>query len=233
MKALTIRVFILFSLCALFQTKLVCARGYIDLDMSYRLIGFSEDGQYLAFQQSGQFADYGAAQITVVDVVRNSYAARPFVVETSSNPDPLVLQKEVRARARGVIRSLGVREGNFGNHLFTWKEEPNAQAHNAVFSVKGSSVQLQLDLRPYKSKQCGLKTSSIFSLSLNQANKKSKIFQKDSSLPNYRGCPYEYAITDVYEWKGMLAVFLTVYNRGFENEIDRSYMVVTGSLDTK
>jgi hypothetical protein len=60
---------------------------------------------------------------------------------------------------------------------------------------------------------------------------KPQILQKDGNvLPNSRDWALDYKIESVYVYKDKIAVFINVFGIGYE-EIDMSYMVVTGKIN--
>jgi len=67
----------------------------------------------------------------------------------------------------------------------------------------------------------------------------SQVLQADSSIPDSRGCAFEYVIREVYFYQRFtgvepvekVAVFLNSYKPGFEGP-DSEWLVVTGAIDT-
>src|SRR6185369_7537365 len=92
------------------------AGDYADL----KVIGFSEDGKYLAFEESGEWDGSGGDYATTyyIDTAKNSFAIMPTVFErtfdkadkTNGFRSPSLYKKSVA----GKLNKLGIVRGNTG-----------------------------------------------------------------------------------------------------------------------
>lgn len=113
MKKIRIPVFAVLVLAILSQAAR--AGDYAD----FKFIGFSANGKFLAFEESGEWDGSGGDYATTyyVNTVKNSYAARPSVFEWSmespAKREPLLLARYKRSVALNLKR-FGIVRGNNG-----------------------------------------------------------------------------------------------------------------------
>jgi predicted secreted protein len=125
----------------------VFAGDYADL----KVIGFSTDGQYLAFEESGVWDGSGGEYATTyyIDVERNKYAVPPTVFQwemdsmKESARRPLLLRYK-RAVAVQLAR-LKIVRGNIGQqvvaHLLNdWSDVTPTKSESYVIDSKGSNT---------------------------------------------------------------------------------------------
>jgi len=83
------------------------------------------------------------------------------------------------------------------------------------------------------SKECSVSDEpKIFELILkNKETNKTKVLQKDRTIPRSRRCANSYQISDVFIYNNYIAVFLNMFiPPGYEGP-DMRYLVVTGTLE--
>lgn len=219
-----------------------------------KFIGFSSDGKYLAFTQygTGDASGYPFAGVYLVDVEKNTFVAKPFKVsiENEKATEDAAIRK-VEAMAARKMSQLKIERGNTGMlvlaHLMTdWTyQEWNSRGDDKEQKVKLNDYlnpnspnnyeyyQLTLKPIPVKTGCNDYYTHYMMELSLDhfsqgEKDMEAQILQKDSALPESRGCPQGYRIERVYSYKGKIAVFINVFTQGWEGP-DMRYMVVTGN----
>lgn len=215
------------------------------------VIGLSQDGKYLAFEQycGGDESGRVRASVTCVDVAANAWVGTPFTSEaeisgTSQDDEEIAVAKarrNARARAKEKLARLGVKPGNTGvlsaSHRLTDDTEMTGAVRFKRDSESAREPLCELLLEPRKY-ELPLGTGPapdqdvmVFRLTLvNLRLAERKVLHDDYVLPRSRGRPMEYRITDVFMYKTFIAVFLAVYSQGFEGQ-DVTYMVVTGVLN--
>ncbi|WP_353570254.1 DUF2259 domain-containing protein [Candidatus Albibeggiatoa sp. nov. BB20] len=204
-------------------------------------IGFSDAGNYLAYQQFwiSDGEDAAHAEIHIIDVERNRHTIPPIV---HHHPDSHQLstlrQKNIKA-ASGKLKKYKIRTNNQGDLLVSKRfNDIGANGKQVRFSVgtplaNMPNIKYKLNLQEQGSNiNCGAGKAKMFHLTLlNEGAKKTKTLQKDRNIPKDRGCPLGYRIQDVYAYhEEFVVVFLNVFQAGFEGNSMR-YMIVTGTLN--
>jgi predicted secreted protein len=235
---------ILFLLLA-FAPAAVFAGDYATLNF----VGFSKDGNYLAFEEYGSQdgTGYPYANVYFIDVAKNAFVGAPFRVKIEKETaTEAAARKQAKLAAAKKMLELKIVQGNTGTHtvsrlitelpLGTGKE---FQTEKLRFAEEiGSMYQrgdYTLTLNPIETttKECEPYELPVYKIELtlldNEVNK-TKFLQKDATLPTSRGCAIDYHIQEVYTYEGKIAVFLNVFEPGFEGA-DMRYMVVTGILE--
>lgn len=212
------------------------------------VIGFSKDGRYLAFEEYGtqDGSGFPYSNIYFINVEKNAYAAPRVAVmiekETASED---TARKRSALLAAKRARQLAIIKGNLGKLVVSHQITDltfDSQADNSPAVIRfaeeiGSMYQrgdfeLALAQTPIKTKDCEVleDETKVIELKLtNKAEDTSRFLQKDATLPNGRGCATDYRMQDVYLYKGLIAVFVGVFTRGFEGP-DMRFMAVTGKL---
>ena len=204
------------------------------------VIGFSEDGRFLAFEQHGEIEARPAywSEFYFIEVARNAWAAPPVrFADAQMLPDSV--RAHSRRRAQPLLDSLGIRTGNRGQHLLSHRfTDTGVDPHKAQFVI-GTPPRIgkffesfDLTLTPWDAgSMCGdFGTAKLFRLTLRPQHGEEIILQEDVRLPKSRGCPLDYRIQDVYLYNRTLAVFLNMMLPGWEGH-DMRYLVVTGAVD--
>lgn len=214
------------------------------------VIGFSPSGRYMAFEEYGtqDGSGFPYANTFFIDVSKNAFAAAP--VKTVVNDDSAsesAARKRAMALSAKKLKQFGIVIGNTGrlvlSHLITDKTLDTNEGEggsNVVrfydqygsFYHKGD-YELTLNAVKVSEKKCSDYTEQgtyMFEIKLtNKDDNSNKFLQKDTSLPESRGCPLSYRLQNVYLYKGSIAVFVNVFTQGFEGP-DMRYLAVTGKL---
>jgi len=211
------------------------------------VIGFSRDGRYLAFEEYGvqDGSGFPYSNIYFIDVEKNAFAAPRVAVRIDNEmADEPAARKRSAALAPKVLTRLRIIKGNVGklvlSHLttdLTFEGSPDKASTVRFAEEIGSlyrrgSYELSLTKTPIKTKGCELSEDDpkLLELGIRDLDANTfKLLQKDTSLPETRGCANDYRIRDVYINKGFVAVFISVFTQGFEGP-DMRFMAVTGKL---
>jgi predicted secreted protein len=194
------------------------------------ILGFSPDGRYMAFEQSGVFDGSGFAHCTlfILDVDLNDYVIRPVksVQEDENSPDPV---KEVRRKSLAFLTKYNIVSGVNPGTPLPFEMKRNAEGELVQFSHDGMDYQLILYLRPANelSELTELSVKMI-DLRLRRGNE-TRILQKDKKIPESRGPAFFYSIRSITVFQKKLAVEVEYYRPGFEGPDTRQIMV-TGLL---
>jgi predicted secreted protein len=214
-----------------------------------KLIGFSKDGDYLAFQQYGITEGEGAGYSTTyfVDVKGNKYAVKPLEtrkadVKQETLPD--LIQQNLE-QAKPDLEKLGIVTDNLGTQVIArLLSDVGADPKKVEFTLGSNPLPpvgvhhktfvLTLHDEKAKTEADCTNLGEIKNLTLtleNTVTKKSKTLQQDKEVPKSRGCPLEYRIQDVYIFnEKYIAVFINVFSHGFEGQNMR-YLTVTGTVE--
>ncbi|HQU70863.1 MAG TPA: DUF2259 domain-containing protein [Calditrichia bacterium] len=219
---------------------------------SLNIIGFSEDGAYLAYERYGMEDGSGEAysEIYVVDVAANDFVTTPFrhkLFLEDGQMDLNGLRRHNYELASGILRQYHIVDGHQGNLLIyhpitdlTYQQDQTAMpapenrrvrfaeyTDNPTFQPK--IYGLALTHQP-AGQTCPLYDlpAQMFTLKLESAGKE-KVLQADKHLPGSRGCVMAYEIERVYQAGIYLVVFLRAYQPGFEGHSVR-HLVVSGTL---
>lgn len=212
------------------------------------VIGFSNDGRYLAFEEYGtqDGSGFPYSNYYFVDTARNSYAAsRVTVTIEKETATETAARKRASSLAAKKLKQFGIVRGNVGklvvSHMMTdltfdsVGEKPSKVvkfAEEIGSMYRRGDFELALTQTPVKTKDCEVFEDETKLLELKLANNEddtSKFLQKDTVLPESRGCAMDYRLQDVYLYKDLIAVFVGVFTRGFEGP-DMRFMAVTGKL---
>jgi predicted secreted protein len=212
-------------------------------------IGFSKDGRYLAFEEYGtqDGSGYPYSNIYFVDTVKNTYAAPKVsvMIENESGAESAARMRSAALVAKK-LKQFGIIRGNTGkllvSHLMTdqtYDDGTNVDKgdlvkfHEEVWSMhREGDYELKLTPVKVKVKGCEPYEQDPFMMELKLTDNRadtSKFLQKDTTLPDSRGCALCYRIQDVYLYKGLIAVFMGVFTQGFEGP-DMRFMVAAGKL---
>jgi predicted secreted protein len=233
------------KLTQIFTLILVLAASIFAGDFAkLEVIGFSADGRYLAFEEYGTLDGSGFpySNVYFVDTAKNAFAAAPARVrlerETATEAQA---RRQAATLAAKSLAAYRIRRGQAGtlvvSHLLTDKsfgdKDPVVRFNEEVGSMyhKGD-YELELKKVEVKVKPCDEYGDDTFMIDLrlkDRENNTTKILQKDTTLPQGRGCVIDYRIGLVYVYNGTVAVFLNTYTRGFEGP-DVRHLVVTGRL---
>jgi len=214
------------------------------------VIGFSNDGRYMAFEEYGtqDGSGYPFATIHIIDTTKNAYAAPKIdvMVEDEMGAESTA-RNRVAVKAAKKLKQFRIVRGNTGRLILshpltdlTFEGEAGKKADTLVKFAEDVGPyhregDYELLLTPVKvtPKDCTDYGYDIFMLELKLTNNAgegtSKFLQKDVSLPASRGCVMSYRIQDIYIYKGIIAVFMSFDTPGFEGP-DTRFMVTAGKL---
>lgn len=218
------------------------------------VIGFSQDGKYLAFEEYGtqDGSGYPYSTIYFIETAKNSFAAQPVKVrlenETASEA---TARLKAKTGAAANLKKFKIVSGNVGEpvvarlitDLNAGRIETGSEDKNQTIKFTDertsdyfpTEYELALKTSEVKIKACEYSDLPVlkFDLTLKNArdeNAKPKILQSDKSLPDSRNCPLAYSIQNVYIYKNTIAVFMNVFTTGFEGP-DMRFMAVTGAYN--
>ncbi len=212
---------------------------------SLRIVGASPDGSYLAYETFGVIdgAPLFYSYITVLDVQHNRWAEKPVRVEVGETGSLANARSMAREQASDKLRKYNIREHELDNErlhllvnqLFT---DVGADPHRVRFSVGTPNIGVyhelyDMDLVQYPAgSTCeNFGEAKLLELTVGRSDSgASSVLQRDTRLPESRGCALDYRIERVYHVPPRrLVVFLNVMVPGFEGRSMR-YMAVSGQL---
>jgi predicted secreted protein len=207
-------------------------------------IGFSQNGQYLAFEQFGTYDGQGGhfSHTYVVDVAKNKYAIKPQLHENiEGNITLLEFKNNLTSLQQTFIEPYQIIAENRGQQvigrLFT---DMGADRAKVQFSLQPPLVPLVQntytvileEINAASEADCfGFGEAKRFRLKIiHDQTQTSQVLQADRKLPTTRGCALGYRIQDVYIYDNQwVSVFINMFTLGFEGQSMR-YLVVTGRL---
>jgi len=197
-----------------------------------RIIGFSRNGEYLAFERYGIYDGSGFpySEIFIVNAIQNSWAITPRILiqgDTGEDDDADPRKKNLN-RAAAELARFGIIAGNSGRAI-QFEHSADTETDLKRFTLKGISYALRLVEMSTERDCFGFGKAKIFELTLTREHR-TKTLQRDRALPRSRGCALRYTIDQVYIYRNIIAVFIAVITPGFEGPNIRQ-LVVTGTLD--
>ena len=213
-------------------------------------IGFSDDGNYLAFEQYG-FMDgsgFPYSEIIMVNVPENSFAYSAVTHYGEDEEMTLsVLRDNAMFDAQSKIDALGIISGNTGDHVICHPtSDIDADPKYVRFYERSGGVPGLSGFREYGLTLNELEVATgddvygfgppkMLELVLSTPGTDDIIvLQRDTKLPKRRSSVLSYRISDVYIYhyadQQYIAVFINYSMPGFEGP-DMRFMVVTGKLN--
>ncbi|MEM7019856.1 MAG: DUF2259 domain-containing protein [Pseudomonadota bacterium] len=242
-------------LAILFGLLCICPLGWANEVADLHFIGFSENGKYLAFEEYGFTHDKQGkrasfSNIFFVDVVNNQYLPKNVKKNRPDKITPVVNRTfllETRAAAMKAAattmkeKEINAEQGLKGvshvihHPLSDWNARPHqVRFTTGVNPLISKRYQLDLDER-ITNETCGpddLNPRILTLILSSEAGEKQSVLQRDTNLPNDRGCITAYRIQDVFLYQKLyIAVFLNIFEATEHGENIR-HMVVTGKLLT-
>jgi predicted secreted protein len=228
---------------------LIVAGSSVAMESRLELLGFSADGAFVAFQESGYLSDIAEAfsRVYIVDVAANDFVVPPFSASDSGDPESRSSLEQLRvitiAQARSDLVAYGIIPGNTGCLLYERSGHDgwpgwNDLSEEVLFALPPGEEQFHyavvLEEREVDSARCralaieGM-NPRIFTLSLRNEYAH-WILQHDTVLYASRNCPYAYEIYRVYVYGDSLAVFVSSITPSLD-EPHVYRLIVTGTLD--
>jgi len=224
-----------------------------------RIIGFSPDGSYFAFEQYGvrdqSESHSGWSEIAIIDTQTDQLVGgKPIlvVVEEKKGETPLKQARaEAGAQAAPLLAkySIAARGQRTAADKFTSPDDMIAAGDIARVEQASErlleTVQLEQILADsakdcsasFDAAQPGDKTGKAlgFRLTLEAPDGAPlKVLHEDKSVPESRNCPTSYSLSEVYEYKvkgkpSVIAVLVQGFSQGHEGR-DRRFIAVTGQI---
>ncbi len=209
-------------------------------DMAERqILGFSRDGDYFAFEEYGieDGSGFPYANIYVIDTVRNRWVrGSPFRVRITDESIPLRrARRRAKARAAAMLRRLGIAPR--GRLLASNPvSELSADPHTVTVALNeryppGPGATFRLSEYPLRAGDCARYTdlpTQGFRLSVRLSGGRRQLLHEDGRIPKSRGCPLNYAISDILRYRppdgdDVYVVIISVFRHGFEGP-DRRFI---------
>ncbi len=219
---------------------------------TYQTLGFSPDGKYFAFAQTGTFDGSGFpyAEAGVIEVATNKFVAKKFVVIESEGDEITGTPELALQKALGQLKPARYKitpGKNLGQDLLVRLPTEYSQYGAPVFSFDfwaegGATMTVPKYEVVLKTKAAEDMTEGkwcteflggspqMLQLSImgkEGTSGKTQILQDDSALPKSRGCVIGYDVRRVTTYKGAIVVVVGYSSVGFEGPDLRS-LVVTG-----
>lgn len=238
-----------YLLFAFFAFILLTANVFAGDYARLNFIGFSKDGNFLAFEEYGtqDGSGFPYSNIFFVDTAKNSFAAAPIKIRLDNES---ATESAARVKAKTAValnlRKFKIIVGNTGEMLVARlltdlsadKISPGDANKNQfvkftdyrVSNYYENEFELSLTTSKVKTKTCEYASDQVLKFDLTLKNTKAntlKILQSDKTLPETRNCPLAYSIQNVYVYQNRITVFLNVYTMGFEGP-DMRFLSVAG-----
>jgi predicted secreted protein len=218
-------------------------------------LGFSKDGTYYAFAQTGvqDGSGFPYAQVAVVNVAKNSFAAsRSVVLEDIDGSRGLTPEHALnKALSQVNLGRFGIRRGqNLGRDLLLRLDTDFSSYSQTLFSYDfwaegGASLtipkyELLVETVDGEDTTEGQWCTELLGerpqmLKLTLQGREGTdetrlVLQEDRRLPRSRSCVNAYSVRRVTEFRGALVVAVSFTTPGFEGP-DVRHMVVTGRFN--
>jgi predicted secreted protein len=211
------------------------------------VIGFSTDAQYMAYTVSAveDMSGFTTARLFILDVPGNEFVF--YGEEHSFRGDNWIKPEEAVARLlerhQERLASYDIDQQEKGKVIFKVEEgkistdisrPQETEFEISRFGPLRERYTLTIDVRAVKSRECERYIDSqevkIFTLRLlGPRPGMSTVLQKDRVLYDSRGCPLDYALSQVRYYRGHLVVFLNSFTFDIEGP-DARKLVVSGPL---
>lgn len=206
-------------------------------------IGFSDDGDYAAFESYGEHDGSALpySDIFIIHVAKNRYAVKPI----KSNPREVAtlpldqVREQTLKQAQPYLDKFYIVPFNQGNHAISHTlHDLSIDPLSVEFllyppTLDYPKTKYKISLKEIETEEScfGFGKGKKMQLSLfKNEGKKVYPLQHDKKLPKTRGCPLAYRIQDIYIYdsKSMI-IFLNMMLVGHEGQNVR-YLAVTGML---
>ena len=217
---------LLIALClALFFAPISQAGEALQLE----LIGFSRNGAYVAFEQTGKIDGKGGsyAETSFMSVKHNRLEA---MVRTSVKfrPELLADAKLRNLEIPAMMKKYGIVSGNQGR--FIGITPPHKDTTISKFFTLDRMYGLSIATKPTSTDMGGACAgfSELLIVKL-EVSGKIRDLQRDTWIPAASPCAYGYQMRSAHLYGRSLAVFVSYSDVGFEGD-DSRWMVITGML---
>jgi predicted secreted protein len=225
---------------AILAAGMVSVRADATEASSWAILGFSADGQYLAWERFGTHDGSGFpySTIFILSTEKNQYAVPPISCELETEGAPEASARKANLKkAEAALTRFGIEKRHLGEkqRLLKQTRVPTnsfgqmARA-TAQFQWRGALWTLVLQevwAKSGKDEDGGL--PRMLDLRL-QGNGKEWILQKDNQLPRSRGLGvYFYDLVSVQTYQSFVAVVVEYSYPGYEGP-NTNQLVVTGKV---
>jgi predicted secreted protein len=223
-----------------------------------RIIGFSPDGGYFAFEQYGVLdradSHSGWSEIDITDTQTGQFAAgAPILVIDDKGGKASLQQARAQAASKAAPLLAKLSIGARGKRTeYDFSTVPDTMiAPDNIARVESASERLlgvfQLErILADSAKDCAASLDSVspgdrtgkafgFRVTLEDNDGKPiKVLQEDKSVPEARNCPTSYSLAEVYEYRppakpAVVAVIVQVFSQGHDGR-DRRFIAVAGQI---
>ncbi len=219
-------------------------------DYAYRdILGFSPDGRYFAFEEFGiqDGSGFPYSNIFVIDATNDSWAeGTPIRRRIDDEATPLSkARSEARAKADPILKKLKVEPRGLlvvSNPATELSADPYSVSFrlNDYFNMEERAWSLRLTpiTVPEPAAACeNLGPVKGLKLELTSPEGGTKVIAQDTSIPESRFCPRDYAISDVIAFtpeggETTIAVLLSLFRQGFEGT-DRRFIALTTRVNDR
>lgn len=218
-------------------------------EATLNFIGFSHDGNHLAFEQFGWYDGSGFpySEIVFIDVIQNSFVGSPVSVTLDEEEWEESASARTLDLAKVKLGDLNITTGNTGYCIVSQiRGEPHLDPHFVRFSEANIPLDslggyfrcvltlTEIEVKDTSDYTVDFGTPKMLELSISIPGiQEEYVLQKDTKLPIRRGHVLSYHIAEVYLYKHgdatYIAVFISYATPGFEGP-DIRYMGVTGRL---
>jgi predicted secreted protein len=209
-----------------------------------RIIGFSANGAYFAFEQFGvqDGSGFPYSDIFIVNIENDIWAGgSPFRVQLNDDTQGVNAARAASANmAASAIASLGIRDSGtlLASNPITESGANPLQVSFRPTPYFGTKWQLNLNEFPLSTSGCSGFEENIrgFSLTLTtEDGQPPRELHQDHSIPSSRKCPINYGISDVilhgnYNATSQLVVLVRVLSVGFEGP-DMRYIAIPAIIN--
>lgn len=204
-----------------------------------RIIGFSPDGNYFAFEQSGIKNRSGEAyaHIFIIDTRENTWVkGSPFRTKATGRKALQRARRKVRARARSALRRMNIRRKGVRlayNPITEVNSNPHRVAVMTRRTIKALDEPLVFSIKEINvpTKRCRRLTRKPIKgmvISVRRQGGREQELHSDQHIPKSRGCPTSYRLEDVIRLKkrggGAVFAFTYSFTRSAKNGEERRYI---------
>lgn len=222
---------------------------------NYKVLGFSANGTFFAFAQTGisDGSGFAFAEVTVIDTSKNSVVKS--VLEASDNETTATTDENIalkKAISKLKLNTFGITPGkNLGKTVINRLNTDLSSYSNTLFSVDywpegGASATLKkyelginsLSVPAGQDTECAdWMPSALLKLTIKGIGSSSlpeTILQQDNKIPKSRGmCPNSYRVQNVTVFGSKLAIAVQFSRVGFEGPDERTLVVTTDIPELK
>lgn len=206
-------------------------------DAELKILGFSRDGRYFAFEESGTSDARPFSATMTMDVAANRFLKGSSFSYSDEKPTRI---KKIRAMASRLIKRLRISPRGFETISIRGIDfEPFEEASRKSLALPRSwfGPETWLVLQQFKMVQRCKDTSANpigFALALERKDAPPIQLNHDIAIPAARGCPTHYRVVEAHsrrqkDGSNALAVIVQNFAPGFEGK-NRSFSAVTALI---